>query len=252
MDMDSNEQQRIIKYLDGEMDDVEIGMFKNDLNTNNNLKKSFESLNIARLTVQMAGLQQTVARVMSHEKKRGINSPSQKHIRTGQLIKFVLAAAACAALVVIGVNRYKETQLTPASLYNEAYTPFDASGSRGAGDIGDSVTIAFREKKFDKVITLYQQVKNPTATAKIIAGSAYLQLSDLQNAESTFSSLINQGLTNTSPYRDDAKYYLALTLLKENSFERAAGLMEEIRRNPANPYSVKFTIDFIGRVKQLK
>jgi hypothetical protein len=83
----------------------------------------------------------------------------------------------------------------------------------------------------------------------LLTGLAYLHRNDYTNAIKWLEPASNNF---KSTYRRPADYYLALTYLINEDYDRCIERMEHIATDPAHPYRHKITEDTIDDVKVLK
>ena len=58
--------------------------------------------------------------------------------------------------------------------------------------------------------------------------------------------------TGSSDFKQDAKFYLSLSYLKEKNYDKAADLMEKIASEPAHLYRQQITTDVLKDVEGLR
>lgn len=235
----------LMRYLDGEMDGAEKETFESQLQTDNALKQRLESLKVAIASVHQYGTAEKVRSVHS-EMMQELSSVHKegKVVPMRKFVKYSLAVAASVIIILVGVNIFTSSQPSSDKLYNEAFVDYDVSGVRGNENQTDIVKL-YQNRNYSAV-TEKAKAQNLAQKDSLLIGLSFLQQSKLTDAINWFKAISVQSST-----KDDAEFYLALAYLKNKNFNEALNLMEQIHSNTNHIYHNQFSEVYINEVKKL-
>lgn len=235
----------LMKYLDGEMDQTEKEMFEQQLQKDVELQQKLESLQVAIASVQQYGTAEKVKSIHS-EMMQELSSVHQggKVIAMNRFVKYSLAIAASVIIILVGVNIFTSSGPSSEKLYNEAFVDYDASAVRGSESETDIIKLYQNHNYI--AVTEKAGSQNLLQKDSLLIGLSYLKTNKLPEA---INWLKNISLQN--PTRQDAEFYLAMTYLKNKNYSEALSLMEQIRSNSNHVYHNQFSEDYINKVKKL-
>lgn len=155
--------------------------------------------------------------------------------RTAYLIPLSIAAS---IIIAVGIwfFSFRDTRPLHERLFAQSFEAFDSPGS-GLTRSETSTELTLKGKAYaayDKgdyvvAIHLFKQElqKNDDAITHLCLGNAYLASGDVTNAEETFFHMttVHQDLIT------QAKWYLALTYLKQNKMEKTKATLWEISKS---------------------
>jgi len=235
----------LMKYLDGEMDQTEKEMFESELQKNAALKEQLEKLRVAIFSVHQYGTIEKVKTIHSEmmQELSSIHKESRV-VPMRKIVRYSLAIAASVIIILVGINLFTPSQLSPDKLYNEAFVDYDASTVRG-NEIQTDAAKLYQARDYSSVITKANS-KNLSQKDSLLVGLSYLKTNKLSEAINWFSSI-----SANNPTKQDAEFYLAMTYLKNRDYNRALGLMEQIHSDPNHVYRNQFSDDYINKIKKL-
>lgn len=235
----------LMRYLDGEMDQTEKQMFESQLQKDTALRQRLERLQIAIASVQQYATAEKVRSIHS-EMVQELSSVHKegKVVPMKGLVKYSLAIAASVIIILVGVNVFTSSQPSPGKLYNEAFVDYDASAVRG-NENQTEVSKLYQDHNYTSVVEK-ANAQNLSQKDSLLVGLSYLKSNRLSEAINWFKAISMQ-----NPTRQDAEFYLAMTYLKNKSYNEALVLMEQIHSNPNHVYHNQFSGDFINKVKKL-
>jgi len=235
----------LMKYLDGEMDQTEKIMFESQLENDTTLQQKLESLQVAIASVQQYGTAEKVKLVhtemiqeLSSVHKEGKVVPMRK------FVKYSLAIAASIIIILVGVNVFTSSQLSSDKLYNEAFVDYDASAVRGSENQTGVVKL-YQDHNYASVVEK-ANAQNLSQKDSLLVGLSYLKTDKLSEAINWFKAISQQ-----NPTRQDAEFYLAMAYLRNKNYNEALNLMEQIHSKPDHVYQDQFSDEFINKVKKL-
>lgn len=255
MDNFTHVDELLMRYLDGEMSQEEREQFEKKLASDEGTRRRLEDLQIARDAVKMYGLKQQVASV--HREMIGAMKPTavlRKMSRAQKIARYTLRIAAGLVFIAICFLAYNFFNLSSGKLYNEKYAPFELSSVRGENETEiNGIEKAYRQQNYQDVVALAEKNIGSSIRDEFLEAVSYLELDKPPEAIDHFSSVISRNRAADRPvYNDEAEYYLALSYLRTQNYEKAIELMNTIRNNPSHLYHEKFTRGFIRKVKMLK
>jgi tetratricopeptide (TPR) repeat protein len=144
-----------------------------------------------------------------------------------------LALAAAIALLITLVPFYYEGPSND-KLFIKYFEPFDSPGSgteRGTNTISDKGKAyeAYDNGRYDEAVILFEDLlrKTDDPIIHLCLGNAQLQLGQLDKAEKSFNYVLTEHEDLVTP----AKWYQALTYLKQNRMERAKSTLWQISKS---------------------
>ena len=237
--------QQIEKFLDGKMSTEEKREFENKLSTEQSLKAMMTDMNLLVEGIKMSAAQTSMeeksdrlkffTEINDIEKDAfEIQAPETKVVPMYR--KPWALSAAASILLLVTLTFYLMRDQTPINeqLYTAYFEPFDSPGSgltRGTNEvtIKNEAYQAYDNGNYKVAAQLFEQIINEKedAIAQLCLGNAYLEQNDIAKAEKIFTDM----LTKHSELITQAKWYLALTYLKENKLERAKAILWQISKS---------------------
>jgi hypothetical protein len=240
-----NNDETLMRYLDGEMNQTEREEFELQLQNDAVLKERLDSLKIAVVSIKQYGTIEKVRSVHSQMMQElSFEKREAKVVPVKRIVKYSLAIAASIIIVLVGVNFFTSSQLSSEKLYNEAFVDYDASGSR-TNEQQPEITSLYGAHNYTAVVGKANS-QGLSQKDSLLVGLSYLKTNQLHKAASWFATISQQ-----SPVKQDAEFYLAMTYLKNKNYGEAVRLMEQIHGNPSHVYHNQFAEDYIDKVKKL-
>ena len=236
----------LMKYLDGEMDQPEKESFESQLQKDAGLKEKLERLEVAIASIRQYGTAEKVKGIhcemmqeFSSVRKQGKVVSMQKFVR------YSLAAAASIIIILVGINLFASSQLSSEKLYKEAFVDYDASAVRGNENQTD-IARYYQNHNYNSVI---EKAGSQSISQKdsLLIGLSYLKTNKLSAAINWLKSISAQ-----STVSQDAQFYLAMAYLKNKNYNEAAKLIEQIHSDPNHVYHNQFSEEYINKVEKLR
>jgi len=151
----------------------------------------------------------------------------------------LVAAAAVFLGVFLSVDRLF---VTPDLIYKSAYEDYFVNRERSLDNSSSNTLFEnFRAENFQAVIQAFSNMQEPDAKARFLAGYSMMKEGKYADAKGQFEAILqDDNRHNGYLFRDEAEYYLALTLLNLKSYDKAYTLMTHIRNTPEHTYSDAF------------
>lgn len=232
---DPNNTKLLEQYLDGDLSPDEARRVESLLKADRALREELEALQLAIEAARHKGLHARVQAVRKNmlAKESAVRKPAPVLTIVRKTMRF-----AAGLLIIAGAFAvYKYVSVTTTSIYNELYLPYEPGRTRST--VTEPAENAFTQKQWNEVIT--QAEKNPGNIKNLfLAGVAYLETGKPAEAISRFEKIITSNAASASNYfNDEAEYYLALSLLKNQQATEAAALFSTIRNSPDHLYREK-------------
>jgi tetratricopeptide (TPR) repeat protein len=238
-------EETLMKYLDGDMDETEKDLFEGRLQSDTELKERLQNLQLAIASVQQYGTAEKVKSIHSEMMQELASVEKEgRVVPMKRAIRYTLAIAASIIIILIGVNIFTAGP-SSQKLYNEAFVDYDASGVRGNNSRNELAT--WYQNHDYKAVTEKAASQNLSQTDSLLVAISYLKTDKTSEA---IQWLKNISLQN--PINQDAEFYLAMAYLKNKNYDEAVSLMEQIHANPNQVYRNQFSEDYINKVKTLK
>lgn len=236
--------ETLMRYLDGEMHGAEKEMFESQLQTDSALKQRLENLQVAIASVKQYGTAEKVKSVHS-EMMQELSSVHKegKVVPMRKFVKYSLAIAASVIIILVGVNIFT-SQPSSGKLYSEAFVDYDVSGVRGSESQTDIVKL-YQDHNYNAVVEK-AKAQNLAQKDSLLIALSFLHQENLPEAINWFKAISVQ-----SAAKDDAEFYLALAYLKNKNYNEALNLMEQIHSNASHVYHNQFSEAYINKVKKL-
>jgi pentatricopeptide repeat protein len=240
-----NDIQRIEKFLEGKMSEEEKKEFENKLNLDQSLNAMMTDVNLL-----VEGIKMSAAQTSKEEKsdrlkffaeindieKHAFEIPEPEARVVPMYRKPWVLSAAASVMLLVTLTFYLMRDQTPINeqLYAAYFEPFDSPGSgltRGTNEVTIKTEAyqAYDNGNYKVAAQLFEQIisEKEDAIAQLCLGNAYLKQNDFVKAEKIFTEM----LTKHSELLTQAKWYLALTYLKENKLERAKAILWQISKS---------------------
>lgn len=234
----------IIKYLDGEVIGEEKTLFEQRLKEDSSLEQTFQlvkevdhTLADDNLTSFISKLKETQILYLASEHpntENGKNNSGTFGIVRILRNKKLQIAASIAMLLIVSTVFYKiHFSVSPDSLFNNFYQPYEASlitRSSNPTDVSDLIRgIQFYDKgnyanAISKLEVVLLKEKNNTA-AHFFIGVSYIETKDFKKAIENLKYVINQ---NDTAFIEHAQWYLALCYIKTNQNKLATPILSKI------------------------
>jgi hypothetical protein len=223
----------IEKYIDGELEGIDLLNFENLLSTNPDIKREYnlsKEINNSILEDDVMALRETMNYMYQDD------SLAKRKPQVFKLPKFYYYAAASAALLIASgglVQRLNNPSLDNNTVFEKYYSPYEVSVTYRSGDTEvDRLLLnaleSYEEKDFAQALVLFEQVlqtRKKDMAAKLYSGITYLEEEKYQKAKTSFDNIISN---NNNLFIEQAKWYLALCYLKTEKIEDAQVILSEI------------------------
>jgi hypothetical protein len=174
-----------------------------------------------------------------------------RSISARKAIQWTMRIAASVALLIgLYVAQYV-VFYTPEKMYKNNFSEYSLNNERGASETAvNEMVEAFRKKDYSRVINLYSLPGGKTNREKFLAGYSQLELNDAAAATLLFNDIISTNRQmGTGYFQDEAEYYLAMALLKQNKKEEAHELLDKIYANKEHTFNESVSSWMLFRLK---
>jgi len=230
--MSFSNEEILIDYLDNQLAGEELVKAEQLIREDSAAAKEMEHLRFSVGLVREAAVFEQVtavraafstdAKIISFKKEEGVAV-----VRS--LSKNILRIAAAVILFICGASVYKYAATSPSSVYNENFSSFDLSTSRGNND-DNELEKAYRAKDWMAVEKKFNGQKEKTTKSWFLAGMADMELKNYDKAIVSFNEVITENKNRTDTYyEDEAEYYLALSYLAAHQTGSGVELLKKIR-----------------------
>ncbi|WPU91565.1 hypothetical protein SNE25_19810 [Mucilaginibacter sabulilitoris] len=248
--MDNNGQpnEKLIRYLDGELTGEALSAFEKLLTEDADMRAELENLQAAKLVVQHYGLKQQVASVhqemMNEFRNEGAKSIQRKSY---PFIRYTMRIAAGLFVLLFLFGAYEYITVSPSRLSADHYRPYEPGVERGAKETS-VVEKAYTNKDYYEVISGVEKNKKHTVKDYFLSAQAYLVTQQFSSAIREFNTVLRDSSGN---YKDDAEYYLAITYLRNNEPAKTKPLFEKIYHDSDHLYHDRVTCFTLLKLKLL-
>jgi tetratricopeptide (TPR) repeat protein len=253
--MDKNfttNEELLVRLLDGELDAAEKKSVEQQLATDNELQAQYNSLLLAKESLNQYGLTQKVATI-HQQMMEEMQVPVRKINRVKRLVRISTAIAAGVILLIGGFWLYSSSQTVSGDkVFASNYHTYEMATVRD--NIAETdLEKAYKAKNYKEVMRLANAGENKTIAAIFLAGAAALETKENDNAIKNFTEVLQMNKTaGQTLYKDDAEYYLALSHLRVADYNQALDLLQKIKNELAHKYYGQVSDKLISQVKRLK
>ncbi len=165
-----------------------------------------------------------------------------------KLVRYTMAFAAGICLIAAIVLTYKFLQLSPDRLYDDVFVIYHLPLTRKSQNKENKkIEDLYYSKNYKLIIKESKKPRLPDDKTFLLIGMSHLQTNDAFNAIAAFRQI-----TSSGRYYHDAQFYLSLAYLKNNDYDQALGLMQQIKNNEKHIYRQHFSSSFLNDIRMLK
>ncbi|MFK8005214.1 MAG: tol-pal system YbgF family protein [Saprospiraceae bacterium] len=240
-----NQQELIDQFLQKKLQGQELTDFMKKLNTDDSFAEEVESQRVVAKGIEHEGTKELRQRLKKiHQKVRDEQERKSNAKRIIIPYRRWIAAAAVVLLIVIGFNFWNSSSSNQElySKYYQAYVPnFTTRADALTGKI--KAENAYRAGNYKNAIVLLEELEGEEANDSRVLlglGNASLNIDEYQSAIVQFNKIIQN---NDELYLDQAKWYLALTYIKNGKIEESKSWLRQLANDE--------TADFYKEAKTL-
>lgn len=235
--MPVNNQEILIDHLDKTLQGEALPEAEALIAADSNARQEWQYLQTAVEAVQHAALYAKVATIRGEMQPAAVVTMRQPVVRS--MTKRIFSIAAALILLIGAVAVYKFATVSSESFYNEHYSSYTLSTTRGEGETSLTEQ-AYRNGNWNEVITQYNAIAAKTNKDHFLAGMAAMELKQYPQAiERLNAVIVNNAASGDSYFQDEAEYYLALAYIANHQTGEAAALLRKIKANNGHLYQQK-------------
>lgn len=239
--MSIEKQDKIDRYLHGEMQMAEAKAFEKNLSEDEELRMAYEETLLLADTIEAVAIDEETKKsfeAVSEEELKALLK-EKKNGRRFLLQTFWMAAAILIAVVVMEFIRMpvSGSMDNVYDTYFETYPVEEVAPSRGTDILSDSLNeqlcLAFSQyskKNYAEALAAFQSQEKTAVNEHIginlFKAICMMKLERYTDAIQSLQSLIADGESN--PYYQPACWYLSLAYLKNHQQENAESLLQQI------------------------
>jgi len=229
--MSANKDHQIEDYLLNRLNDKDRMDFENALQQDEGLKKELELQALIIKGARSNGRDQLKNRLQKIHQQEF--PPQAQTRRLWPLLSKIAAVALL--LIICGVYFFKGESPSAQQLFAQNYEAY--SLSLASRDVASDKSLArlnelYRQKNYKAALPLFDQaLQNDSLNARMLigAGICHLELNQPQAARNRFSAIIE---AQDLRLQDMARWYTALSFLKEGQIKNAQTYLDQILSNP--------------------
>jgi hypothetical protein len=223
----------LIDYLDKQMNQEETARMESTIQRDIELNRELQYLKLAIDTVRLDVIKQKVASIRQSQVKGPIAEPAAPAILRN-MYKTSLRVAAVVVFLLCVATIYKYTSVSNESFYDKQFSGYELGNSRG-GEFHEAEMDAYRNKKWNEVISIYNAGTDKSNRQSFMAAMAEMQLNHFQNAITLFENILN-AKTGDVTYLEESEYYVSLAYLMNHQGNKAIQMINKIKSNPNHTY----------------
>jgi tetratricopeptide (TPR) repeat protein len=248
--MESNDTHHLIeRYFDGELDEQELAVFKQKLETDPAFAEAFRLEQTLLDGLEAFGNQQLKSRLEQIHREEATNLKPAGTVPLHPR-RWWLAAAVLLGLGILAKLLFEQRQPTPTQLYAMyAVHDFDFAEKGSGDDLLIQAERLLKEKKYTEalpVLETYLGSHSDNAQVLLAKGIALLESGNTAEAVEIFGKI-----KNGSPlYQNEAIWYLALSSLKTGNQEQAELILSSISPESARAKDANLLLKALRKLKK--
>jgi hypothetical protein len=223
----------LIDYLDKQLNQEESARMINALQSDIDLNRELQYLNLAIDTVRLDVINQKVASIRQSQEKEQMAAKAAPAILRN-MYKISLRVAAVIVLFFCVASVYKYSSVSNQSFYRKQFSGYELSNSRGQ-ETPKAEEEAYQNNKWNEVISIYNAGADKSNRQSFLAAMAEMQLNHFQNAITIFENLLTSK-SGDATYLEESEYYLSLAYLMNHEGNKAIQMINKIKANPNHTY----------------
>lgn len=223
----------LIDYLDKQLNQEETTRMESTLQRDIELNRELQYLKLAIDTVRLDVIKQKVDSIRQSQVKGLIVEPASPAI-IRIMYKTSVRVAAAVVFFLCVATIYKYTSVSNESFYEKQFSGYELGNTRG-GEFQEAETDAYRDKKWNEVISIYNAGTDRSNRQSFLAAMAEMQLNHFQNAITLFENILN-AKTGDVTYLEESEYYVSLAYLMNHEVNKAIQMINKIKSNPNHTY----------------
>lgn len=244
--------EKLVQYLDGELTGVEKEDLEKQLATDKSLQNELSNLKSTTGAIKLYGLKNRVSGIHL-EMMEEMQQPVKKLSSARKLIRYSIGVAASLIILIVGYMAYNFNSLSADKVFASGYQAYELVTVRDGNTTETAVQRAYREKKFTEVLRIHDAGEDRTPTGEFLCGTAAMELKNDNKAIKCFNEVLDADKQLQSPVlKDEAEYYLSLSLIRNKNYDEALDLLTKIQADSKHLYHDKATSKMIRQVKRLK
>lgn len=214
-------QDKIDRYLLEKMSTDERASFQKEIKTNEELRQEVDHQKEAINLIREHGRQETKAWIKNIVRNTDTNDETLPIPPRRIFLKIAGVAASIALLigVVFLIKAIIDPPTSdPIALFKQHYQPFSET------QLNSSADKAYHEANYKEALSIFEQNSTLDIKQQLMLGICYLETRDYSNAIQQFQ----KNYDNIS-YGNEAKWYAALTYLKQKKHLESKNLLKQIQ-----------------------
>jgi tetratricopeptide (TPR) repeat protein len=252
MDNFTHNDEKLVRFLDGELTEEEKLSVEQELATDKLLQEQYENLLITKESIRQYGLQQKVS-FLHEQMMKEIQAPVRKINPVRRIARLGVAIAAGIILLIGGLWTYNFLTLSSDKVVNSRYQAYVLPEVRDGDNTGTPAEKAYQQKNYKEVLRIHDSGEDKSAKGEFLCGVAAMELKDDAKAIACFNEVIALNNKSGQPvWNDEAEFYLSLSYIRNGDYDFALPLLDKIQQDPAHKYNARVSNKFIRQVKMLK
>ena len=231
--------ENLVSFLEGGLNDIERKAIEQQLSVDMALKQKYDSLVLTRESIRYYGLQQQVASVHQQMLQEMV-APVRKINSPGKIIRYTIAIAASLVLIAGSYMAYNFFTLSSDKVFASNYQAYELVTVRDLNTDETAIERAYREKKYKEVMRIHDAGEDLTIKGEYLCGTCFKKV--LEENKKTGQSILNE----------EAEYYLSLTYIRTKEYDNALILLNKMHDDPGHLYNERITGKLLRQVKVLK
>lgn len=229
-------------YLHGELPTEKVRILEEEIKTDLALQSELEALKISREAIELAGWKNMIQQAQSEYLADREQETQIKPIQGGTSDLFIWSKRIAASLTIllVGLGAYLMVSVSPESITSDQIE-YQIPVMRSSENTLTAIQEAYRQKDYQGVLVVGEKSGDYSTEEYLLLGLAYMELNELQKAESTLLSIEATNQKNqTSDFADQVDYYLVKVYLTGNQIDLASERIHKILNDKQHTYHDNF------------
>jgi tetratricopeptide (TPR) repeat protein len=252
MDNFTHNDEKLVRFLDGELTEEEKRSVEQELATDKLLQEQYENLLITKESIRQYGLQQKVS-FLHEQMMKEMKAPVRKINPVRRIARLSVAIAAGIILLIGGLWTYNFLTLSSDKVVNSKYHAYVLPEVRDGDNTDTPAEKAYQQKNYKEVLRIHDAGEDKSAKGQFLCGVAAMELKDDGKAIACFNDVIALNNKSTQPVlNDEAEYYLSLSYIRSGDYDYSLKLLEKIKEDAGHKYNAVVSKKLIRQVRMLK
>jgi tetratricopeptide (TPR) repeat protein len=251
-----NQLELLDRYLDGSLEAEASRQLEQELQKDESLRQQLDALIFSRDAIRSQVLRQRMRKLhlenMPKIRREGQVVPLSGKGSSRSVYFWPLRVAAALLIGILGYGALQYATLSPQTVYEEQYLSYQLPISRSTEYQISLLDSLYQQESYQALIQLYENKAETSRRDIFLAGLAYLETGQYEQAIDNFEQLQQTADEESATFRQETDYYLALAYLQNGQSSQALALFEQIRETAGHLYQNNISTTDLWKLRLLQ